>query len=156
MNCPCGTDALYDQCCGPYHEGTDKAPTAETLMRSRYSAFVVHNADYVVATNHASTRDDVDLEDIKIWSEGVEWTGLQVLKAEGDERTGTVEFVASYVDGGKTVEHHELSDFVCDDGVWFYVDGKMMPKVRKTKKVGPNAMCPCGSEKKFKRCCGRP
>lgn len=119
--CPCGGSARsYAQCCGPLHGGL-AAPDAETLMRSRYSAYVLRRADYLLATWHASTRPArLDLAD-----DATTWLGLRVLRheAEGPDRA-IVEFVARYRVGGTSAQRlHEISRFRREDGRWFYVDG---------------------------------
>ncbi|MBP7597914.1 YchJ family protein [Pseudoxanthomonas mexicana] len=122
--CPCGTDRAYAACCGRYHAG-EAAPDAEALMRSRYSAFVTGNADYLRATWHPDTRPD----ELGLDAPGAQkttWLGLTVKshRVTGPE-TAEVEFVARYrVGGGSAVRLHERSRFVRIDGRWLYVDGK--------------------------------
>ncbi len=123
--CPCGRlDARgralpYAQCCGPAHRGERPAVDAETLMRSRYSAFVHGEVDYLLATWHASTRPpQLTLEP------GARWLGLAVRDhlRQGDDRA-EVEFVARWRVAGRAVRQHERSRFVREGGRWFYVDG---------------------------------
>lgn len=119
--CPCGTGLPYAECCGRLHDGTATAATAEQLMRSRYSAFVVGDAAYLLATWHPATRPavlDLDAQ--------VRWTGLDVLTTTGGSllaAEGTVEFRASYVRGGRAGAQHENSRFLREDGRWRYLDG---------------------------------
>jgi SEC-C motif domain protein len=119
--CPCGSGLPLAECCGRLHEGRATAATAEQLMRSRYSAFVVGDAAYLLATWHPATRPrwlDLDPE--------VRWTGLDVLATTGGAllaAEGTVEFRAHYVRGGAAGTQHENSRFVRDGGQWRYVDG---------------------------------
>ncbi len=121
--CPCGTGRTYAVCCGRYHAG-EAAPDAEALMRSRYSAFVTGNADYLRATWHPDTRPD----ELGLDAPGAQkttWLGLTVKshRVTGPE-TAEVEFVARYrVGGGSAVRLHERSRFVRVDGRWLYVDG---------------------------------
>jgi SEC-C motif-containing protein len=125
--CPCGRGAAkgallaFAQCCGRYiaHFDTQPAPDAESLMRSRYSAFVLEDADYLRATWHDSTRPAMlDFEP------GVQWLGLEVRdRREVDATNAEVEFVARYRVGGKAVRLHERSRFVRAGGRWFYVAG---------------------------------
>jgi SEC-C motif-containing protein len=119
--CPCGTGLPYAECCGALHDGTATAATAERLMRSRYSAFVVGDARYLLATWHPGTRPAaLDLDD------DVRWTGLDVLTTTGGsllEAEGTVEFRAHYVRGREAGAQHENSRFLRDDGRWLYLDG---------------------------------
>ncbi|MGM1062087.1 YchJ family protein [Saccharothrix sp. Mg75] len=117
--CPCGLGDPYEHCCGPYHEGRKKPPTAETLMRSRYSAFAVRDEDYLLATWHPTTRpDSLDLDPDQRWSR------LEVLARTGGtlfQTTGTVEFRAHYRLRGTRDVLHENSRFVREDGTWLYV-----------------------------------
>ncbi|MGW4908328.1 YchJ family protein [Streptomyces sp. NPDC004270] len=116
-DCPCGLSEPYDECCGRYHSGAAAAPTAEALMRSRYSAFVTGDPAYLLRTWHPRTRPArLDLDP------GMRWTGLEILgAADGSafHSTGTVEFRASYRGGSL----HELSRFERVDGAWVYLDG---------------------------------
>lgn len=115
--CPCGLPESYDACCGRFHRGAAVAPTAERLMRSRYSAFARGEADYLLRTWHPRTRPArLDLDP------GTRWTGLEVLATEDGtafHSTGVVEFRASYRGGAL----HERSRFERVDGAWAYVDG---------------------------------
>jgi len=118
--CPCGSGLAYPACCGRWHAGA-AAPTAEALMRSRYSAFVLGLAPYLLATWHASTRPGtLDLDE----AGATKWLGLEIKRAgQQDENHATVEFVARYRIAGRGHRLHELSRFVREDGRWFYVDG---------------------------------
>jgi SEC-C motif-containing protein len=119
--CPCGTGLPYADCCGRLHQRTATAATAEQLMRSRYSAFAVGDAEYLVTTWHTATRPGaLDLDD------DVRWTGLDVLGTTGGSllaAEGTVEFRASYLRAGRSGAQHENSRFVREDGQWRYLDG---------------------------------
>ena len=127
--CPCGRvdakkrPAAYADCCGRFvdHFSTAPAPDAEHLMRSRYSAFVLERADYLLATWHSTTRPaSLDLD------EATKWLGLEVRehKPTGAD-TAEVEFVARYRVQGRAVRLHERSRFVREDGRWYYVDGDL-------------------------------
>jgi len=114
-----GQVLAYAECCGLSHAGERPAPDAETLMRSRYSAFVRGDVPYLLATWHASTRPaSLALE------EGAKWLGLEIRqhRMTGAD-TAEVEFVARFRVAGRAVRQHELSRFVREDGRWFYVDG---------------------------------
>lgn len=119
--CPCGSGKAYGACCGRFHGG-EAAPTAEALMRSRYCAFVLGLADYLLATWHASTRP----ERLDLYEEPApKWLGLEVkCHQQQDEGHAVVEFVARYRVGGRGQRLHETSRFVREDGRWFYVDGE--------------------------------
>ncbi len=122
--CDCGAPAPYAACCGRYHAGPLhlQAPTAEALMRSRYSAFVRDLTGYLLATWHASTRPSA----LEPNPEGLRWLGLEVRgHSQQDADHATVEFVARSKLGGRAQRLHETSRFVREAGQWFYVDGKM-------------------------------
>ncbi|TDN93142.1 YchJ family metal-binding protein [Microbacterium sp. BK668] len=121
--CPCGSGARFDGCCAPVLRG-EPAATAERLMRSRYTAFVVGDDRHLVATWHPGTRpDSVDLDP------RLRWTGLAIVATdagrEGDRR-GRVEFRASWRDGGTTGVLHETSRFVFQSDRWWYLDGDLV------------------------------
>jgi SEC-C motif-containing protein len=121
LPCPCG-GADYAACCGRYHSG-EPAPDALTLMRSRYSAYVLKLEAYLLATWHDSTRPAV----LDLAADNTKWTGLEIRKhdAESPDRA-TVEFVAHYKTGGRAARLHEVSRFVREDGKWFYLDGEFI------------------------------
>ncbi|MFC9595524.1 YchJ family protein [Streptomyces sp. NPDC056944] len=120
--CPCGLDAAYGACCGRFHAGTGgTAPTAELLMRSRYSAFVVRDEAYLLRTWAPETRPgEVDFDP------GMRWAGLEIEETgEGTafHQHGTVTFTARYVHDGAPGSLHERSRFARHEGAWVYVDG---------------------------------
>jgi SEC-C motif-containing protein len=120
--CPCGRSSSYERCCGRWHAGPQalQAPTAEDLMRSRYSAFVGHLSDYLLDTWHPSTRP-VTLEPSPA---GLRWLGLEVRRhVAQDAHHAIVEFVARSKLGGKAERLQETSRFVREGGRWFYLDG---------------------------------
>ncbi|MBB4682967.1 YchJ family protein [Amycolatopsis jiangsuensis] len=120
QGCACGLPESYDVCCGPFHRGEKQAPTAERLMRSRYSAFAVGDAGYLVTTWHPRTRPKrLRLDPAQ------EWTRLDVLGHTGGsllENEGTVEFRAHYRYRGQEDSLHENSRFVREAGRWLYLD----------------------------------
>ncbi|MDP6345395.1 MAG: YchJ family protein [Alphaproteobacteria bacterium] len=156
--CPCGSAKPLATCCGPYLEGAP-APTAEAVMRSRYSAHVLGNADYLAATLSEDQRADHDEEQARQSFADTKWLGLEIrrteLGGEADE-TGQVEFVARYRSGQQHAVHHELSYFTREEGRWVFAGCKMNPKAPtvRVEKIGRNAPCTCGSGKKYKKCCG--
>ncbi|HEV7371204.1 YchJ family protein [Arenibaculum sp.] len=155
--CPCGSGRPLEACCGPYLSGDAVPPTPEALMRSRYTAFAVGNLDHLERTLLPGTRDDFDRESVAKWAAGSEWTGLEIRSTEGggpDDDQGMVEFVAHFRTEGKDLVHHETSRFQRSDGRWWYADGTMGPPPRRAAKVGRNDPCPCGSGRKYKKCCG--
>ncbi|HHH38070.1 MAG TPA: YchJ family protein [Sedimenticola sp.] len=159
--CPCGSQLAYDECCRPLLAGERQAETPEALMRSRYCAFVERAYDYLAGSLHPAHRADYDAAATRRWAENAEWLGLEILSTEGGgptQQEGTVEFIALYKEQGLVKRHHEQSRFQRVDGRWYFVDGEVVSpgtRVRQQPRVGRNAPCPCGSGKKFKKCCGR-
>jgi SEC-C motif-containing protein len=118
--CPCGSSHPYEACCGRFHAGAP-APTAEALMRSRYSAYVLALEPYLLSTWHASTRPASLALDA---DRGIRWLGLQVKRHEAESDNALVEFVARYKIAGRAQRIHETSRFRLEDGRWYYVDGE--------------------------------
>jgi SEC-C motif-containing protein len=122
--CPCGTGLDYEECCGPFHRASAVAPTAERLMRSRYSAFALGRADYLLSTWHSQTRPRrLDLP------AGDHWLGLTVLATTGGgmlDAEGTVEFVARLEQDGpkgrSRASQREVSRFRREHSEWRYLD----------------------------------
>jgi len=113
--CPCGSGLSFDACCQPYISGITPAPTAEALMRSRFSAYCIGSIKYLLSSWHPSTRPKtLDLE-----SDKTKWIHLKVINS----RDNTVEFIATYRLQGKAHKLHEISRFIFEDANWFYVDG---------------------------------
>jgi len=160
-DCLCGSGTAFGECCGRFLSGKSAPATALQLMRSRYTAYVLGAVDYILRTHHPDTIDMTDRESVSEWSHGSEWLGLEVIATERGEPSddeGVVEFVARYQMDGKVRSHRERSRFRKLDGRWLYVDGEMVksaPVVRGGPKIGRNDPCPCGSGKKYKKCCGR-
>ncbi|MGE5410977.1 MAG: YchJ family protein [Clostridiales bacterium] len=161
MNCPCGSGKNYSECCEPFIKGQKTVQKAEELMRARYSAYAMHEIDYILDTNHPEKRDEVDRESVTKWSSESEWLGFKILncsKGEPEDTEGEIEFVASYIQKSIKQDHHELSTFKKLDDTWYFYDGKLVsqkPIVRIGEKIGRNDPCTCGSGKKFKNCCGK-
>jgi SEC-C motif-containing protein len=126
MHCPCTPTRPYDSCCGPHHDafaqtGRLNAPTAEALMRSRYSAFVLDLRAYLLASWHPSKRP-AQLDEPEA---GLKWLCLEVKAHHPTGDTATVAFVARSKLGGRAHRLVETSRFVREDGQWFYVDGDL-------------------------------
>ena len=120
-SCPCGCAGNFADCCGRYLEGAETAPTAEALMRSRYTAYTMQCEDYLLATWHSCTRP----AQLGLAGElPTKWLGLEVKRHEQqDAEHAIVEFVARYKVNGRAHRLHETSRFVREDGRWLYVDG---------------------------------
>lgn len=147
--CRCGSAKALADCCGPFLAGAAIPQSAVALMRSRYTAFCVKDAAYLLKTWHSRSRP----AGLDFSGDDTEWTGLAILRHEGGEAgdtEGRVEFAATYRQHGKTRRLHETSHFIRAAGEWRYVDGAIHPEA----KPGRNDPCPCGSGKKFKKCCG--
>ena len=127
--CPCGRqDArgrplAFARCCGRFLADFEHqpAPDAESLMRSRYCAFVLGDADYLLATWHPSRRPPT-----LSFEPGLKWLGLEVREHRVvDAAHAEVEFVARSRAAGRATRLHERSRFLCEDGRWYYLDGDM-------------------------------
>ncbi|MBD8490912.1 YchJ family protein [Echinicola sp. CAU 1574] len=156
--CPCGSGSDLSNCCEPIIMNFT-ATTAEKLMRSRYTAYSLGNAEYIFQTTHPSVRNQLDLRDIKEWSTSNQWSKLEIMSTQKgleSDIEGVVEFKAHYTDTlSKPHIHHEISSFSKKDGQWFYVIGSFPePLPAPALKTSRNSPCPCGSGKKFKKCCG--
>lgn len=175
MQCACGSQNSYENCCEPYLTGKAKPPTAEALMRSRYTAHTTNHIAYIRETLAPESMKDFDEKTVREWASKSEWMGLKILSVKdgkaGDAK-GIVEFVATYKAKGKVTEHHEVAKFRRDKNQdkWLFVDGDshtheegghhhhhhepIAQVVRESPKIGRNDPCHCGSGKKFKKCHG--
>jgi SEC-C motif-containing protein len=126
-NCYCGSGKLFSTCCEPYILGNVKVPTAEALMRSRYTAYCIQHADYLLATTHSSTRRFHNKKDILAWSKANNWIKLEIISANEN----TVEFKAYFIDNRlQNHIHHEKSTFKKENDSWYYVDGIFNEDIR--------------------------
>lgn len=136
--------------------GKKNALTAEALLRSRFSAFALKNQTYLLETWHPSKRPPkVDFSEDK-----VKWKRLDIVekkKGEDKDVKGIIEFKAYYLLDNDEYAVNELSRFCKEQGRWYYLDGvvKSIAKPGQHTNTGKNAPCPCGSGKKYKRCCGK-
>jgi len=159
--CPCGSGRLLIECCEPYIEGSAQAPTAEALMRARYTAHTRADMDFLVASHAEETRGEIDVELTRRWAARCEWLGLEITATEGGQAgdtEGVVEFIAHYRDREERRQHRERALFDFLDGRWVYRDAEA-PEIetarRQQPKIGRNEPCPCGSGRKYKKCCGK-
>ncbi len=119
--CYCGSNKNFQNCCEPIIKGIQKALTAVSLMRSRYSAYVAHQADYLLATTHISERKQYSKAEILLWVTSNQWLQLEIIKYTEI----TVEFKAHFLDSNLQKQiHHELSTFKFENESWFYVNGQ--------------------------------
>lgn len=153
--CPCCSGKTFAECCYPFING-QPAPTAETLMRSRYCAFQQNNATYLLATTHPGQQARVSQEGMYRQTGGADWCRLEIIATEAGGATdqhGMVEFRAWYRDcGGPEKVHYEHSAFTRVNGRWYFVFAGI--PLSNSATVGRNDPCPCGSGKKYKKCCG--
>ena len=130
-------------------------------MRSRYTAYTKAAIDHVIATVSRKQRQHQDEQSSRSWALESDWEKLEVVASRGGgeaDNVGEVEFVAHYRVDGVDHRHHEQAYFKREDGVWRYDGGKQRSAVKtitNPDKIGRNDPCPCGSGKKFKKCCGR-
>ena len=150
--CPCGSKKQYQYCCRMYLSGKKKPDTAEKLMRSRYTAFVKGNIDYLIATLDPEKRQENDYQELTKSVSNTQWLNLTILntqKGKKNDATGWVEFEAIY-QVSEPGQLHERSRFKKINGEWFYVDGDILPgTIPKSKEA-----CWCGSGKKYQQCHG--
>ncbi|WP_318386712.1 YchJ family protein [Enterobacter sp.] len=150
QSCPCGSAQEYSVCCQRYLSGEQVASEPSQLMRSRYCAFVLKQADYLIKTWHPSCEASAFRQDIENGFAQTEWLGLTIFDtASGsNDNEGYVSFVARFNEQGKPGAIIERSRFLKENGQWYYIDGTR-------PQFGRNDPCPCGSGKKFKKCCGQ-
>jgi SEC-C motif-containing protein len=154
--CRCGSALAYEACCGLYHRREKNPATAESLMRSRFTAYAMQKGDYLQATWDANKCP----ENIDFSKETAQWQKLEIVSTQKggvQDDKGIVEFKAYFLQEGEECVMNEISRFKKVAGCWFYVDGvvKSIGKLNQTNNQGKNALCACGSGKKFKRCCGK-
>lgn len=145
MPCYCDSKKEFSLCCEPFVSGAQQPSSAEELMRSRYSAFVLGESAYLLKTTTKENRHDEDEKLIKEFAQSVIWLGLDVVEV----KMQSVEFKAYYKDALGVQVLHEKSNFIKEDGMWLYKDGLLL-----NSKIERNDPCPCKSGKKYKKCCG--
>ncbi len=160
--CPCGSRKPLAQCCGQYLSSQVAAPTAEALMRSRYTAFCTGNLNYLVATHDGKEWKPSDRKDLANTLKTTRWLNLLIVntqKGKARDKRGIVEFVAAYRPAGSILsvrpageveQMHERSHFVKKAGQWLYTTGDRLPP----HTPGPSEICWCGSSQPFKQCHG--
>jgi SEC-C motif-containing protein len=150
--CPCGSTLAFSECCKPYLSGQENATTPGILMRSRYTAYATKDVDYLIASWHPDCGAEKWRNSILESFTQTMWLDLRILSeiAGSHDREGFVEFSARYQEGSsnKVSVMHERSRFIQLNERWYYIDG-IHPQ------SGRNDPCPCGSGKKYKKCCGQ-
>ncbi|BCE02545.1 YchJ family protein [Marinicellulosiphila megalodicopiae] len=144
--CPCCSQRLFKDCCEPFLNQSLFTETTEQLMRSRYSAYVTANINYLLATTSEQTRNESDKQAMQEWADQARWLKLEVLNSNENQ----IEFKAYYFIGNKVEAIHETSEFIKEGDKWMYLDGDAHMH---SYDIGRNEPCPCGSGKKFKKCC---
>ena len=161
MKCYCGSKEEFSNCCQPIIADATKAETAEQTMRARYSAFATGSMDFIAATHYPKNFDKTEHESNIEWAKNSKWLGLKIVdtkKGGPEDEKGLVEFQARYISDGEEEVHSEVAKFKKENGQWYFVDGHAPERgtlVREEPKVGRNDPCPCGSGKKYKKCCGK-
>ncbi len=158
--CSCGSGLETTACCGPILAGNVSPPTAEALMRARYTAYVAADIDFLTRTMAPEVRPDLDPIEARKIADTADWQSLEILAVSDggpDDAEGVVEYVTKFRLDGQQRLHHERARFRREDGRWMVCGGEVSPKdpPRHVEKVGRNDPCPCGSGAKYKKCCGR-
>ena len=147
--CPCLSGLPYADCCEAVLNDHRLALTAEILMRSRYTAFVIKHIQHLLTSWHPSSRP----RNLNFDKHRVTWLGLEIHQATNGQivdTSGSVEFTSTYLENGQLCKLRENSRFTKEDDLWYYQGGECTVDKRKVARSAP---CPCGSGKKFKRCC---
>jgi len=153
--CFCGNQHPFEKCCEPLILGERRAENAEQLMRSRFSAFMVHNGQYLFDTHHRDFRQSLTPELLTKSASETEWIRLEVLSfLQHNDKQANVHFRAWYIDQQRLDYLEEKSEFVFDEQ-WFYTTGQhVQSDAALVGKIQRNDPCPCHSGKKFKKCHG--
>ena len=168
-DCPCGTGFPYTDCCGPLIRETSPADTAEELMRSRFTAFAKGLWSYIEQTKYPDGQELSAWYKTKFMHDEISWIKLDIIdvkKGGHFDKEGEVSFVAHYEENGEKKRLQEISKFIKEEGKWFYNEheSKIISSapssvaktfVRDQPKIGRNDPCPCGSNKKYKKCCDK-
>ena len=147
--CLCGSSLSYQQCCELLHTGLAHALTAEALMRSRFTAYAMHNGAYLLNTWEANTRPN-DIDFSKDTGEWIELNIISTKKGGAKDSKGIVEFKAHFTLDGEPRIMSEISRFIKKQGRWLYLDGKVksINSAKGAFNQGLNAPCagsPCKS-----------
>lgn len=158
--CGCRSGVEEKDCCARWHAGA-LAPTALALMRARYMAYVTQNLDYIEHTCTPALREEFNRLDAERYAEEATFLALHIIRTSGGgdgDDVGEVDFSFTYRLQGHELQQHETAQFVRVNGAWLYSGGEARSKqvpVTKAKQANRNDPCPCGSMKKYKKCCGQ-
>ena len=135
--------------------GWPKSPKA--LLETRYKAFKKGDIDFILDSCHPDVRKKQKREDIEAWSRNAKWQGLDVESAKEEGDSGFVAFTCRYEQDGQDVVHKETAEFRRHEEKWYYYNSTFPSRTqrREKAKIGRNDPCPCGSGKKYKKCCGK-
>jgi SEC-C motif domain protein len=128
-NCPCKSNKYFQNCCAPLIEGQQKATTPEQLMRSRYTAYTLHNIDYIQKTMSGPALKNFNYSEAQQWSQNVTWVGLEVLNSNTDKNNPNISYVEykAFFETDKNINTlHEKSKFIRENQEWFYIDGQVL------------------------------
>lgn len=154
MECPCGTQKSYESCCQRFILEQEFPLSAEQLMRSRYTAFVLSDVAYIQKTMKPPASNDFNKEDTLRWLKKIKWIGLKIVKTETLMISPNyVEFCAQYIENDTLKTIHERSEFNHMEGRWYYTTGEHIPEP--SIPLLQNKPCPCGQIKKYKNCHGK-
>lgn len=162
--CPCGSGHAYDECCKKVHDGESWPETAEDLVRARYCAYAERRFQFLLDSALPELNKDLTVKELEESTKNVTWVRLEILgtdhttNEEDGQDYDVVDFLAYYRIGEGTYQIGERSYFRRVDGKLLYAAAEKLrtqPLKRGTPKVGRNDPCPCGSGKKYKKCCGR-
>lgn len=151
MKCHCCSGKAFKDCCQPVIKDCNAAHP-EQLMRSRFSAYVIRNYEYVLGTYSPQQRKHLSLQDLSDSAVGTKWCSLEIITSSMNGNDGSVEFIATYAIDAEFFSMHEISSFEKQGSNWYYTTGVAGTR---SGKLTPsrNDKCPCGSGKKFKKCC---
>ncbi len=155
--CFCGSGIDYNGCCGRFIDGGQSASTAEELLRSRYTAHATKKIDYIISTVHPDNKEDKNRESLEVWLDNASWHGFNIVSVDikSDDLT-FIEFTAESTFKGNHDIHREISEFRKVDGKWYFLTARTPNTeqvINENKNISANDKCPCGSGKKYKKCC---
>ena len=152
--CPCCSGESFANCCQPVISGNTPAATAEKLMRSRFSAYAICDAQYLLDTYTHKQQAELSVEDLAQWAKENIWVKLTIHEHLPMTPPAQVEFSAFYINNDRLYEMRERSNFIKEDSLWRYLDGDII-KHENISTIKRNDSCPCLSGKKYKKCCGK-
>lgn len=154
--CYCCSNKSFTECCEPFIKKQLLPQIPEQLMRSRYTAHVLGDIDYIKATMKGPALAEFNENETTDWIRHVEWMGLQIISSTttDNDTVGFVDFITVTRHCNHLENFREISEFRKEDDRWYYVSGKKKESAKAPTKQGRNSPCHCGSKKKFKKCCG--